>query len=59
MKAVLDAGADLTSKDRGGRLPIDVAREARLEKLVAMMAGADSPPGLSPEPVVAYTLGRS
>ena len=37
MKAVLDAGADLTRKDRGGHLPIDVARVARREKLLAMM----------------------
>lgn len=37
MKAVLDAGADLTRRDRGGYCPIDVAREAKRAKLVEMM----------------------
>lgn len=37
MKAVLEAGADLTRRDRGGYDPIDVAREAKRTKLVEMM----------------------
>ncbi len=37
VKAVLDGGADLTRRDRGGYCPIDVAREGKREKLVEMM----------------------
>ena len=37
MKALLDAGADLARRDRGGYDPIDVAREAKRAKLVERM----------------------
>lgn len=40
MKAVLDAGADLKRKDRYGSTPVEVARSAKRDQLVAMMKEA-------------------